>query len=141
MNWKNGAKDNSKGEIYRERIEKDIAAINMQKSNKLEDFNPLLNKIFNNYPRIYPFEDNEVTRCVKIEPKDIGMLPAELWILSNNSFLLHGYYCYHHLIFAELVDSYGCRYFIGVPGIYHNRERFMARMFGFEFLSLSEKGN
>jgi hypothetical protein len=129
-------KENTTG---KESLEKDIAAINMQKSNKLEDSNPLLNKIFNNYPRIYPFEDNEVTRCVKIEPKDIGMLPAELWILSNNSFLLHGYYCYHHLIFAELVDSYGCRYFIGVPGIYHNRERFMARMFGFELFKSIRK--
>ena len=68
-------KENTTG---KESLEKDIAAINMQKSNKLEDSNPLLNKIFNNYPRIYPFEDNEVTRCVKIEPKDIGMLPRRI---------------------------------------------------------------
>jgi len=94
--------------------------------------NQIIEKIFNNYPRIYPFEDNEIKRCVKIEPKDIGTLPSSLWNLSNNSFLLHGYYCYHHLIFAEISDRYGCRYIIGVPGIYHNRERFMARMFGFE---------
>lgn len=93
---------------------------------------PLAVKIFANYPRIYPFEDNEITRCVKLEPKDIGILPSDTWILSNNSFLLHGYYCYHHLIFAEIVDRYGCHYILGVPGIYHNRERFMARMFGFE---------
>ncbi|HPU63086.1 MAG TPA: DUF6128 domain-containing protein [Mobilitalea sp.] len=94
--------------------------------------NQAIEKIFNNYPRIYPFEDNEIKRCVKIEPKDIGTLPSCLWNLSNNSFLLHGYYCYHHLIFAEISDRYGCRYIIGVPGIYHNRERFLARMFGFE---------
>ncbi len=94
--------------------------------------NPLAARIFNNFPRIYPFEDNEISRCVKVEPKDIGALPSDTWILSNNSFLLHGYYCYHHLIFAEIKDRYGCRYIIGIPGIYHNRERFMARMFGFE---------
>ena len=88
--------------------------------------------IFALFPRIYPFEDNEITRCVKVEPKDIGALPSDTWIMSNNSFLLHGYYCYHHLIFAEIIDRYGCRYILGVPGIYHNRERFMARMFGFE---------
>lgn len=87
---------------------------------------------FDIYPRIYPFEDNEIILCVKIEPKDIGMLPNDLWALSNNSFLMHGFYCYHHLIFAKLKDRYGCRYILGVPGIYHNRERFMARMFGFE---------
>jgi hypothetical protein len=26
----------------------------------------------------------------------------------------------------------GGSYIIGIPGIYHNREKFMARMFGFE---------
>jgi hypothetical protein len=94
--------------------------------------NPVAAKIFESYPRIYPFEDNEITLCVKIEPKDIGYLPVDAWILSNNSFLLHGYYCYNHLIFAKMKDRFGCRYILGVPGIYHNRERFMARMFGFE---------
>ncbi len=88
--------------------------------------------IFEKYPRIYPFEDNEILLCAKIEPKDIGLLPKELWTLSNNSFLIHGYYCYHHLIFAKMKDRSGCRYILGVPGIYHNRERFMAKMFGFE---------
>jgi len=87
---------------------------------------------FDNYPRIYPFEDNEISLCVKIEPKDIGSLPKDIWALSNNSFLMHGFYCYHHLIFAKIKDRFGCRYLLGVPGIYHNRERFMARMFGFE---------
>ena len=93
---------------------------------------PVAQNFFEHYPRIYPFEDNEVILCVKIQPKDIGMLPKELWGLSNNSFLMHGFYCYHHLIFAKLKDRYGCRYILGIPGIYHNRERFMANMFGFE---------
>lgn len=93
---------------------------------------PMVVYFFENYPRIYPFEDNEITLCVKIEPKDIGYLSKEAWTLSNNSFLLHGYYSYQHLIFAKIKDRFGCRYLLGVPGIYHNRERFMARMFGFE---------
>lgn len=93
---------------------------------------PVAKHLFDVYPRIYPFEDNEILLCVKIEPKDIGMLPKDLWALSNNSFLMHGFYCYHHLIFAKLKDRYGCRYILGIPGIYHSRERFMARMFGFE---------
>lgn len=92
----------------------------------------VIREIFENNPRIYPFEDNEILICAKIEPKDIGLLPKELWALSNNSFLMHGYYCYHHLILAKLKDRYGCRFILGVPGIYHNRERFMAKMFGFD---------
>lgn len=94
--------------------------------------NPLAARILENHPRINPFEDNEITMCVKIEPKDIGFLPMDSWILNNNSFLLHGYYSYRHLIFANIKDRFGCRYILGVPGIYHNRERFMARMFGFD---------
>ncbi len=89
-------------------------------------------KIFAKYPRIYPFEDNEILICAKIEPADLGLLPKELWALSSNSFLVHGYYCYHHLIFAKMKNRHGCRYILGVPGIYHNREKFMAKMFGFD---------
>ncbi|HHV09308.1 MAG TPA: hypothetical protein GXX75_03385 [Clostridiales bacterium] len=93
---------------------------------------PTAKYFFENFTRIYPFEDNEIIFCVKIEPKDIGMLPKETWSLSNNSFLMHGFYCYHHLIFAKKKDRYGSQYIIGIPGIFHNRECFMAKMFGFE---------
>jgi hypothetical protein len=114
------AMDNSENEIAGTEFEEDIP-------------DPITAQhFFENYPRIYPFEDNEVILCVKIEPKDIGLLPKETWSLSNNSFLMHGFYCYHHLIFAKLKNRYGCYYVIGIPGIYHSRERFMARMFGFE---------
>lgn len=94
--------------------------------------NLIVSRMLEEYPRIYPFEDNEISRCVKIEPKDVATLPSDIRILNNNSFLLHGYYCYHHLIFAEIATRHGCRYILGVPGIFHNRERFMAKMFGFE---------
>lgn len=94
--------------------------------------NPVAAHFFEHYPRMYPFEDNEITHCVKIEPKDIGYLPKDTWVLSNNSFLLHGFYCYHHLIFAKIKDRFGCRYILGIPGVYYNKEVFMARMFGFE---------
>jgi hypothetical protein len=93
---------------------------------------PLAKRIYNGFPRMFPFEDNEIAWCVRIEPQDIGMLPMETWILGNNSFLLHGYYSYRHLIFARMNYKNGYFYIIGVPGIYHNREKFMARMFGFE---------
>ncbi len=101
---------------------------------------PSAKRFFDNYPRIYPFEDNEITICVKIEPKDIGLFPKNIWTFSNNSFLMHGYYCYHHLIFAKMSNQYGCQYILGIPGIYHEREKFMARMFGFEsFKSIKKR--
>ena len=79
----------------------------------------------------YPFEDDEVIDCIKLEPHDIGVFPMDKWPLANNSFLLHGYYTYRHLIFARLKRNNSIRYILGVPGIFRDRERFMAKMFGF----------
>lgn len=114
---------------------------NKSESPKLEDKeasaiifedHPLAKQIYKSFPRMYPFEDNEIAWSARIEPKDIGLLPTEFWGLGNNSFLLHGYYSYRHLIFARTNDKNGYSYILGVPGIYHNREKFMAKMFGFE---------
>ncbi len=100
---------------------------------KVFDEHPEALKIYNKYPKMYPFEDNEVAWCVRFEPQDIGVLPIDNWSMGNNSFLLHGFYCYSHLVFARINDKSGIQYILGVPGIYHNRERFMAKMFGFNF--------
>lgn len=99
---------------------------------KEEKIVPLAARIFSRYTKMFPFEDNEIAECVRIEPQDIGVLPMENWVLGNNSFLLHGYYNYRHLIFARRRTSDGSQYIIGVPGVFQNREKFMAKLFGFE---------
>lgn len=63
----------------------------------------------------------------KIRRQDIAMLPRCEWRLANNSFLLHGYYNYHHLMLIEDGDEL----WLGVPGIYHRREARAAEAFGF----------
>lgn len=88
-------------------------------------------RILHKYPAIYPFEDDEIDACVRIEPGDIGLFPIENWVLGNNSFLLHGYYNFRHLIFAKRKVLDGEEYILGVPGVFQNREKFMAKMFGF----------
>lgn len=88
-------------------------------------------RILQKYPAIYPFEDDEIVACVRIEPGDIGLFPIENWVLGNNSFLLHGYYNFRHLIFAKRRVLDGEEFILGVPGVYQNREKFMAKMFGF----------
>jgi hypothetical protein len=98
----------------------------------INEDHPIAKRLYKDFPRMFPFEDNEIAWCVRLEPQDIGMLPMDAWILGNNSFLLHGYYSYRHLIFARMNHMNGYSYIIGVPGIYHNREKFMAKMFGFE---------
>ena len=92
---------------------------------------PFIKRIFNGFPGMYPFEDDEIIECVKLEPHDLGMFPMDKWALANNSFLLHGYYTYRHLIFARLIRDKQCKYILGVPGIFRDREKFMAKMFGF----------
>ena len=54
-----------------------------------------------------------------IRPQDIGRLPRESWVYGNNSFLLHGYHNYNHLL---LVEEDG-HYWLGVPGIYDPMKR------------------
>lgn len=100
---------------------------------------PIATKFYKEYPRMYPFEDSEIIWCVRIEPKDIGIFPVDVWPLANNSFLLHGFYGHRHLIFAKVNNRNSNSYIIGVPGIYHNRERFMAKMFGFENFKCAKK--
>lgn len=63
----------------------------------------------------------------KIERQDIAKLPQREWKLANNSFLLHGYHNYQHILFIQESG----RSFIGVPGIYANREADAAKNFGF----------
>ncbi len=63
----------------------------------------------------------------KISRKDISRLPRREWRLANNSFLLHGFYNYHHLLYIK--EDENC--WLGVPGIYHEKEAAAAKAFGF----------
>lgn len=63
----------------------------------------------------------------KIQRSDIAVLPRRFWFLANNSFLLHGYHNYNHLLLAEESG----RLWLGVPGIYDSREARAADLFGF----------
>ena len=78
-------------------------------------------------------EDNGIT-CLKIELKDIRLLPKDFWNIMNNSFLLHGFFNYRYLIFGKI----GEKWMLGVPGVFQNQEHVMASLFGFpEFLPQS----
>lgn len=63
----------------------------------------------------------------KIQRQDLSRLPRKEWRIANNSFLLHGFYNYHHLLYIE--D--GEQTWIGVPGIFHEKEKAAANAFGF----------
>lgn len=70
----------------------------------------------------------------KIQRQGLSRLPRREWRIANNSFLLHGFYNYHHLLYVEEEGNV----LIGVPGIFHEKEQEAARAFGFpEFRRLT----
>lgn len=83
----------------------------------------------NCYPKIRVNEING--ECIKITPHDISYLPKKYWHLCNNSFLLHGFYNYKYLLLCEKKMDSGKKYLVGVPGMFHQKEQVIARMFGF----------
>ena len=82
------------------------------------------------YPHIQPFQDER--DYLSINPSDFVLFPSKFYKAVNNSFLLHGYYNYNHLILARMEHRGEVMYYIGVPGKYYDREKQVAVMFGFE---------
>lgn len=82
------------------------------------------------YPMIHPFGDER--EYLSIAPKDFVVLRSEYQKMVHNSFLLHGYYNYRHLILGRVGKKGECRYYLGVPGNFYGREKMVAEMFGFE---------
>lgn len=77
------------------------------------------------YPNVHPIGDE--VDFLEITPADFVILRQEYQNLVRNSFLLHGYYNYDHILLGKYPD----KYYIGVPGIMHEQERIAAAMFGF----------
>ncbi len=70
--------------------------------------------------------------CIRIGPRDLQRLPRGSWVLGNNSFLLHGYYQFRHLLLCRQEQEGKVVFYLGVPGIYSEKEEMMAELFGFE---------
>lgn len=88
--------------------------------------------IFDNADFIDVFGDDYYYDCVEVTPEQLQRLPIEDKAVVSNSFLEHGYYNFKHLLFGRVRENERhTKYFIGVPGMYCNRERFMATMFGY----------
>lgn len=83
-------------------------------------------QILDTYDCIHPYGDERI--YVKLEPKDFLILSSKYQHLVNNSFLLHGFYNYRHVILGKEQGNY----YLGVPGVFYEREKMVALMFGFE---------
>lgn len=99
-------------------------------------------KMLTEYPKLPMYGVTELFDCVRIHPKDIGKLDMRNWKLGVNSFLTHGYYTYQYLLLGKMrYDNGSEQAIIGVPGVYSNREKYLANMFGFEqFIPIKKTG-
>lgn len=89
------------------------------------------------YPHIRPFRDEREYLSVGLN--DFVILPYRYFGLVNNSFLIHGYHNYRHLILKKTECRGEVRYYIGVPGNFYEREKQVAVMFGFESFECYEE--
>lgn len=89
------------------------------------------------YPPITPFGD--ARRYLQISPGDFVILKDRSYRMVNNSFLLHGYFTYRHLILHRQNRRGEMAYYVGVPGRYYDREKEVAILFGFESFEGAEE--
>ena len=82
------------------------------------------------YPHLVPFEDER--EYLQMGLGDFVILRERFYRLVHNSFLLHGFYNYRHLILTRLERRGESFFYIGVPGNFYDREKQVALMYGFE---------
>ena len=82
------------------------------------------------YPHIRPFQDER--EYLSLRPEDFVILRTNSYRLVQNSFLLHGFYDYKHLILTHVSQKNARQYYIGVPGNFYEKEKQVAIMYGFD---------
>lgn len=99
-------------------------------------------KLFMRADYIDVFDDDYFYDCIEVSPEKLKSLNQKEIDITGNSFLLHGYYNFRHILFGRVRDNLdNTKYFIGVPGMYCNRERYMASMFGFNNFKKSHRSD
>ena len=79
---------------------------------------------------IRPFSNPDIS-CIRVGLKDLRLLPPANWHLCNNSFVLHAFFTYRHLLLGEIPSAKEHRWFIGIPGSGDRQEHVLAAIFGF----------
>ena len=82
------------------------------------------------YPIVHPFGDGRA--YLSIEPRDFVVLQERFQPMVQNSFLLHGFYHYRHLLLGRQRQGKNFQYFLGVPGVFYEKEKSVALFYGFE---------
>ena len=98
-------------------------------------------RLFIHADYVNAFDDDYYYDCIEGTPEMLKRFMGND-VIGNNSFLMHSYYTYRHLLFGRVADNdNGTKYFIGVPGMYSNKERYLATMFGFNNFKKSHRSD
>ena len=118
------------GRTENEAIVKAETVVSPESKNILQMKDTKWEQLSSIYPHIHPFRDTR--EFLSVGPEDFVVLRERCYQMTHNSFLLHGYYNYRHLLLMRQEKSNQILYYIGVPGNFYEREKQVARMFGFE---------
>ncbi len=98
-----------------------------------------LEKLMRTNPTYTPCRNEWIDYSVRIMPEELHCLPKESIGYIENSYLLHGYYRYRHVLLGRRIRKEKEEYVLMVPGVYSGREAGLARLFGFsEFLPVKK---
>lgn len=104
------------------------------------------------------FDDDDFYDCMEVTPEQLQqifdarrqqpeidgafgtMQEKNTLRVAENSFLMHGYFTFRHLLVARVHNDPDAL-FVGVPGVYNNKERFMASMFNFNNFKRSHRSD
>lgn len=101
-----------------------------------ERYVSLWNRLAPAFAHRNPFLEGEVLDAILITPRELHFFCCKNWSAARNSFIYHGYYNYHHLLFGKAIDG---NFFLAVPGTYSGKEQQMAVSFGFPVFKESKE--
>ena len=91
-----------------------------------------MEQMLRDYPPVPIRWDSNLVEAVKIQPEDISKFPIKNWRFAENGFLLQGHEIHKYLILGRIrLKPSRYVWVLGVPGIYNNREKYLASIFGF----------
>lgn len=82
------------------------------------------------YAHVQPFRNSQVVDCLRISPRELGIFCQKDPAIGRNTFLLHGYYHFRHLLLIRCEDN---SYRLAVPGYYSLQEQRTAVFYGFHY--------
>lgn len=98
-------------------------------------------RLLETYPQVTPFFDEEIHNCLQLSPKDLPLLGSYGIPCGNNQFFLYGSHAFQHFLLGKIEHEDHTCYILAVPGIYEERERLLAGLFGFPYFKSARAKN